>query len=374
MLLARFARAVGLSIAALVASAAFQAATIFRHELRREFQPPPVIVLEVAPLSDTRQALVMFRAFQVPPQSEQASSMAGLCDLSAHSPLLSTLQAPRSSWCATAAAASGDFFLGTADGNLYHAHASNRSRAPAWFGRSPGRVGHIYHIECPDDGSMVVVIGEEVTAWNPTSARLLWKAEGSALWCCAFVPGQRRLIGGTHGGEIVELDPLTGRLLRSMARVTDGPVQWLAISPDGCRGAAIDCQSNCLAINLATGEPVWSRRFSRYGLRAAFSLDARTLLVVNPDAETDLGVVCATSGRLIARLNDDGKLVKGIAVFSHKTAYVWRHDGTIAEVDLTTGAFPRHFRPSADGVMQPFEAARRKLAPFVLTERGKDLP
>jgi hypothetical protein len=106
-------------------------------------------------------------------------------------------------------------------------------------------------------------------------------------------------------------------------------------------------------VDLETGELLWSRLVTNYAGHAAFTADSQRLLVTNAEQGCDIGVLCAKTGRTLARWVDGDRLAKGVAVAGDDTAIAWKQDGTIAEFDLSRGSVRRRYRPRADGRLQP---------------------
>jgi outer membrane protein assembly factor BamB len=330
--------------------AAIQGPTLFRRELWLLYKPPPATIRRVIPLEGDSKLLVLFATYP-PPQSSQPIRKAFVIDFLVPSPTRLEVEAPLSSWWAASAATSSQCFLGTNDGTLYRGVAADGLQSLVPFGRCPGRTGTISLIECPGDGSIVIVLDEHLTAWNSNTGVVLWQQEHPTLRCFGFVPGSNRLIGGMQNGEIVELDPLSGQIVGRMARCQNESVSWVVVSPDGKLLAAIDRSCHYFMVDLATGELLWSRPFAATANTAAFSADSNDLLITNPELNTDLGVVCVKTGEIRKRLVDNGHLIKGIAILSKDAAVVWKHEGMMAKLNLSTGEFSHHFNLAMDGTL-----------------------
>jgi hypothetical protein len=343
---ARLIVALGLSAAALVGSTAMQAGILFRREISHVLAPQPMAILHFAPLDGGDTSLVLYSTFQVPPGPLTCYTVAGYDNFQADPPIFQAIPAPRSSWCTAAASPSGHCFLGTIDGDLYWTSAAVAGQPLTHLGQMPGRYKRVEELSCSADGSIVVAIGEQASAWNRVTSQMLWHRDDIPLRCCVFVPGAQRLIGGLQTGEVIELDALTGRTLRSISHCSHR-VHWLTISSNGARLAASNACYGLSVVDLETDALLWSQEFASYSTCSAFTPDGRYLLISNIEPRIDVGIVDVASGAIIARLAGREKLILGIAIANEPTAYLWTQD-TISELDLPSRTFTRHFQPTSD--------------------------
>jgi len=330
-----------ISVVALGGCVFVQGRFVFHQELTRALAPAPLFVSRFLFDDDGQRALVLLRSHSN--SDGRFTQVAGLCDLRSQPPTFQPFPLPLSGRISIALAKSGDGFLSMENGDLYWlARVAPGAVQPIYFGSHPeGRAGFLV---CPDDGSMVVVAGVQMTAWDPRAAALLWRRSDHLAASCAFVPRSRRLIGSLETGEIVELDPRTGDRLRLIARHPT-PIHWFAISPDGSRLAAVNDGGNCFLTDLESGETIWTRRF-KHTTGPQFSSDGQSLLVPTLGADAGIAVVATASGEPVGKLEGGGCVV-GLRVRTDGSAYAWNSEGTITAWNLATGKVVFRLDPSA---------------------------
>jgi outer membrane protein assembly factor BamB len=218
------------------------------------------------------------------------------------------------------------------------------SRQPVYFGTH--QAGHPARMACTDDGSLVVVASSNTTAWDRQAAKLLWRREAPIVEACQFLPRSRRLICSLATGEIVELDPLTGDVLRLIDRYPY-PITHLGVAPGGDRLAAVNSHKVCVLADLETGGAIWSRQFSWVAVGPQFSPDGRTLLVPNPEEGVEIAEVSSVSGKTVGTLSGVGGHIMALRVTDDGTVYAWNDRGTITAWSLANRTITRQFTPSA---------------------------
>jgi hypothetical protein len=268
--LSRLAAAFCLSAAALSGSVVVQGKLFFYEELRQAWAPRPVIIRRFSPDQTDQTALVIFMAYSARGLDSDVSHIAGLYDLQATPPVLRSFALRSSCWVSAGVSRGGDGFLSTENGDLFWLDTAAADGQPIYFGTHP--TPHARWLETPDDGSLMVATGVDMTAWDHHAAKMLWHRPNLKTLACAFVPGSRRLICALQSAAVVELDPVTGKELRRIARFDDPPIS-LAISPDGQLFAVTNITGSCFVGDLASGRSLWSRRFFASDTDPKFSAD-----------------------------------------------------------------------------------------------------
>jgi WD40 repeat protein len=340
-LLSKSIAALCLSGAAFAGCVALQAAIFVCHD-RSEMDPPDSItVRRVVLTNEGRTALVLHSDHHLQDLFENASHVASIWDVSTREPRFQTQLPQEAIWQIASAPASSYAFVATEAGDLYWLDLATSELALHRLGSFPA--GHGRLMECADDGSVVIVAGEDLTAWDRDSAQLSWRRTDVSVTAVSFLPRSHRVLCGLETGEVIEIDPVTGDTLREVARHRS-PVMSIAVSPDARLFASAGTYDECQVTELATGRRVWSHPCVTLAV-ARFSPDGRLLLLSGAEKEASMTLFSLSSGEPIARLCGRKGAIKEVTVAGDGTTYVCGAEPTITVWNMAAGSVTACFNP-----------------------------
>lgn len=173
--------------------------------------------------------------------------------------------------------ANGRIYLGSADGNLYALDPRERSRGATFPAATEWRLSSdswFWATPLHDGGRLYVgAINGEVYALDATTGRVIWKTRVGSL--DAVVAGTPALAGGVlavpvrdgkdgHDGRVYGLDAQTGQERWRYSTDPRGPVNS-RLTSDGSLVYAYSLNQRLIALNAATGSPLWVCRTDQTG-------------------------------------------------------------------------------------------------------------
>lgn len=196
----------------------------------------------------------------------------------------------------------------------------------------------------PDGRSAVGATGDATAlrVWDldsGTPLRALRPADSGRPVCSGIIaPGGRTMIAGRLGGELLQWDLATGRLLRTLhARHVDDERIHLSIAPDGSR----------LLTGIGNIIQVWDLSAGRCARTHVHVLSERSIRAVAISPDGRCGLSCDTdavlvwdldNGRILRRLQGHTSAVLHVVISPNGcTALSASADRTVRYWDLTTG-------------------------------------
>jgi hypothetical protein len=290
---------------------------------------------------DGRTALMLVREPGEMDKDSVRYSMACFSTITSPTPLRLPTQG-LTVWRTTGASRGPLGFVATTAGDLYSLDLAARS-APVRLGRHQEKLPYV--LECTDDGALLLAAGEDsISCWDRAAARCLWKRNDTRLCSGKFVPGTQRLFAALETGPIVELGACSGRTLREHHNHR-GPFFGLDIAADGQRLAAIDFEGACVVSALATGAPLWSRKFPAPGATPRFSPDGSILVAADQQRRPRVLLLSAASGDLLGELTGAQAEIVGLTVTRLGAIYAWDLSGTVTVWDLVSRSLRFQFHP-----------------------------
>jgi hypothetical protein len=346
-LLGKCSFAIVLSAATVIVVVCVQGVLLFPNHVTKAWSPWRTVMRQFCLGYDGRVALVLVTVHPQPYAATPQNALA-VGDLSIQPPSFRRLMLDDSPWDAICAPRGAYGFFSTERGDLFWLSLAGPRESPRLLGRHEGAKTRV--LQCADDGSVLIAASDQVTAWDRTAARLLWRRTDISMTSCAFMPGSRTLLCGLENGELVELETATGVNLRMIGQGTPNheSIVNLAVSHSGGCMATVDSRGSCVVTELATGGQIWLHG-RKAGGGVQFSVDGRTLIVPNYDDSMNAAMVSFESGDVIRSLRGLSGVIQNVTVTADGTAYLWSSQGTVTAWNLSAGAVTGQFRPLQDG-------------------------
>ncbi len=231
-------------------------------------------------------------------------------------------------------------FIGTWDGAIYRLNVAKATSEPICVQRHRGPV---VALACSADGRCLVSQGAfDLRAWDLTDGCDRWRRTDVAPFCFALAPDSQTAFVVNLEGDVLEIDLLSGRSLRSMTQSNDQIIQ-VAISPSGNALAILGATGRLLVLDVQSGAPLWEKsiRFLAHQAPArvaAFSPSGRLLVTSDHEQGNALVVWDVATGRRLQTLRGHRRIVHGADFADGGEIRSWSADGTIRTWDLNTGA------------------------------------
>jgi hypothetical protein len=336
------ARAVGLSATVMAALVTLHAS----HWLWiRQGNPDLIVrrwVRDVVLLDQDRTALVLYSVH--PPRDHGNRQAVEIHDLVPNRVRRDGLLSHGLPWLVAASRDSHYGFVCSESSGLYWFDVASAPPKLRQIGTSAG--DHAEFLLASGDGALVLLVRRATASvWDRTSGLMIWARDGLPITSCEFVPRSHRVLCGLATGELLELDPKTGRTLRLIENNLH-LINSLSISEDGSRIAFGDAGCNCLVRELASGRCLWSHECARAPL-VRFATDGESLLVTDPSQGLNLTRFSIASGQPLVTLTGLKSSINQVRVTRTGTAWLSCQDSTVTGWDLQSGQVITQFKVAA---------------------------
>jgi WD40 repeat protein len=231
--------------------------------------------------------------------------------------------------------------VGNWDGSIYSIDLRLPDVEPACIARQPD--GAVVALAASTDGQCVLSQSAfYLHAWDPATRSERWRRSDVAAYCFALRPDDSAVVIGTSQGDLLEVDLLTGRTRRSIAKF-HRPLLAISLSADGAKLAALQANDRISLLDSVTGDRLWNEQVIRPCLTAAgrivsFSPNGSLLVTAGQERSgRSLAVWNVATGQKVCELRGHDNVVIG-AAFTHSVRLrSWGADGTIRDWNLTAG-------------------------------------
>jgi len=234
--------------------------------------------------------------------------------------------------------------VGNCDGTIYLLDLRHPTAEPIQIGRQPD--GGVIELACSADGRSIVSQNTyHLYAWDLATRSQRWRREDVAVSSFSLRPDSESAILSTRCGELIEVDLVDGRTLRTLARFSFPPLAT-ALSPDGRLLAILLDNGHLHLLDSHTAAVRWDKKSSRIcesatGRFLAFSPSGKLLVTSGQDRGRDLTLWNVVTGQPIKELRGHINNVCGAAFVTDRSLRSWGTDGTIRVWNLDAGIATR---------------------------------
>jgi WD40 repeat protein len=177
-------------------------------------------------------------------------------------------------------------------------------------------------------------------AFESSEPRERWRLHDVVPYCFVVRPDAPQAVIVNPRKEIVEIDLLTGRTLRTLAQSKELLLN-ISLDADGNKLALIGSDGGVQVLDSHTGKVLWNWRPRRLKIAAgrvvAFSPSGKLLVTASEESGESLSLWNATTGQQLKKLQGHTSMIIGAAFDECGMLRSWGSDGTIRAWDLNTG-------------------------------------
>lgn len=311
----RAALALGVSLGAVVGAVVLQAPLFFADNVARLGEPPAVICdVELGPGGRLAVASVVSLETQL---DQPGAQELWIADWDAGPLRWQGLKLDLAPWKIAAAPEGSRVFAVSQEGVLLSIDLTVVPPRPTRLGTDAIQFAEAL-VSSPD-GSQVVIVGQQVSAWDANRRSLSWRRTDLQARSGAFRPDGRRLCVGLTSGGVLELDVSSGRTLRQLG---DDDIQALeiAFAPDGS-SLILSEGSHYRLVDYPSGETRW-RIGATPPILPRFVHGGRALLAANVLGNAGLLLLDSQSGQRLGDVRATSP-PRGLLLAADETAFAW---------------------------------------------------